>query len=79
MKGTREILRKLRELESRCPDDIEIIAEDFAGTQQRMTVKEFCKRENLGFVRIVSGDNTKDLDRIIEYLSMLGGEKGENT
>lgn len=70
------IQRRLKELEARVPAGMEIIAEDSSGKQQRMTVKEFCKRDNLGFVRVVGGNRFEDIDKILAWIEGKAYEQG---
>lgn len=71
MSITKSLRRRLKELEAHLPEDMEMIAEDETGAEFRITVKEFFRRDDLGFVRVVRGANLKDLDRIIAYMDEL--------
>lgn len=62
----RDIQTRLAILEaSRRQDPLILLCVDGEGNQRKMTVSEMLQSNNFGFVRVASGSNLKDLDRLL--------------
>ena len=69
----RSILKELHRLESQNLNHIEVIAE-VNGVEGRYKARELKQYPEAKLVKIIKGNNLKDLDYIIERLDILANE-----
>ncbi len=64
------IIQRLKRLEQGSPDKLVILA-NIDGTEKKCTVDELEASPQAIFIRVLSGNSTKDVDKILEWVGVL--------
>lgn len=64
------IIQRLKRLEQGSPNSLVILAK-IDGVEKKCSVDELAANPQAVFIRVLSGNSTKDVDKILEWVGVL--------